>query len=95
MLTLIILSAENNALRKATAAQPAGLSTIPWPEKGVTGNGFNLCAAMELGDDHMLYCTVHVSIIFYYLFLCLIIPYLALHSEPGAQSRTRSHCTLA
>ena len=92
MLTLIILSAENNALCKATAAQPAGLSTIPRPEKGVAGNGFNLCAAMELGDDHMLYCTVRVSIIFYYLFL---LSNLALHSEPGGQSWTRLHCTLA
>ena len=77
MLTLIILSAENNALCKATAAQPAGLSTIPRPEKGVAGNGFNLCAAMELGDDHMLYCTVCVSIIFYYLFL------LSNHTTPS------------
>ena len=64
-----ILSAENNALCKATAAQPPGLLTIPRPEKGVAGNGFNLCTAMELGDDHMLYCTVRVSLIFYYLFL--------------------------
>jgi hypothetical protein len=69
MLTSIILSAENDALRKATATQPAGLSTIPRPEKGVAGNGFNLRAAMELGDDHTLYCTVRVSLIFYYLHL--------------------------
>ena len=77
MLTLIILSAENNALRKATATQPAGLSTIPRPEKGVASNGFNLRAAMELGDDHMLYCTVCVSIIFYYLFFLSTIPSIA------------------
>ena len=77
-----ILSAENNALHKATATQPPGLSTIPWPEKGVAGNGFNLHTAMELGDNHMLYCTVRVSLIFYYLFL------LSNHTIPSIAFRT-------
>jgi len=60
-LTSVTLSAENNALWKASTAQPMGLRMIPRPEKGVAGNGFNLRAAMELEDDHMLYCTVCVS----------------------------------
>ena len=61
MLASVILSAKNNALCKATAAKPTGLSSIPQPEKGVAGNGFNLHAVMGLGDDHTLYCTVRVS----------------------------------
>jgi hypothetical protein len=60
-----ILSAENYALRKAATAQPMGLPSIPRPERGVAGNGFNLRAAMELEEDHMLYCTVRVSYFFF------------------------------
>lgn len=56
-----ILSAENNILRKAATAQSTGLPSIPRPEKGVAGNGFNLRAAMGLEDDQTLYCTVRVS----------------------------------
>src|SRR5271156_5781472 len=62
VLTSVTLSAENDALRKASTAQPTGLPIIPRPEKGVAGNGFNLCAAMQLQDDHTLYCTVRVSL---------------------------------
>jgi len=61
VLTLVILSAENNALRMAAAQPTTGLPSIPRPEKGTAGNGFNLCAAMELGDDPILYGTVRVS----------------------------------
>ena len=59
-------SAENDALRKASTAQPTGLASIPRPEKGVSGKGFNLRAAtgMGLGEDPTLYCTVHVSFLF-------------------------------
>jgi hypothetical protein len=66
MLTSVILSVENNLLRKA--AQPKGPS-IPRPEKGVSGKGFNLRTAMELEEDPTLYCTVRVSLIFYYFYL--------------------------
>ena len=70
ILTLVILSAENNALRMA-AAQPTGLPSIPRPEKGTAGNGFNLCAAMELEDDPILYGAVRVSQ-FFSIFLSLL-----------------------
>ena len=59
----VILSAENDALQKATTAQPTGLSSIPRPGRGVAGNGFNLRAAMELEDDKLLYFTLCVSFI--------------------------------
>ena len=65
MLISIFLSAENDALRKATNAQPRGLPTVPRPEKGVAGNGFNLRTAMGLDDDPMLYCSVRVSLFSY------------------------------
>lgn len=64
MLTLVILLAENNALRLAVTAQPTGLPSIPRPAKGVAGNGFNLRAAMGLEDDHSQYCTIRVSSFF-------------------------------
>jgi hypothetical protein len=75
VLTSVIWSAENDALRKASTSQPTGLASIPRPEKGVAGKGFNLRAAMGLGEDPMLYCTVRVSLIVYYFdpSLCLII----------------------
>ena len=63
ILISVILSAENDALRKAATSQPMGLSSIPWPGRGVAGNGFNLRAAIELEDDKSLYCTLHVSFI--------------------------------
>jgi hypothetical protein len=60
------VSAENNALRKATNAEPTGKLSIPRPEKGVAGNGFNLRDAMELDDDPALYSSVRVSYLFYH-----------------------------
>lgn len=65
VLTSEFLSAENDALRKATNAQPVGLPTIDRPEKGVAGNGFNLRTAMGLDDDPTLYCSVRVSLFSY------------------------------
>jgi hypothetical protein len=67
-LTSVFLSAENDALRKAVNAQPTGVRSIPRPAKGVAGNGFNLRAAMELDDNYTLYCSVRVSLIFYYFY---------------------------
>jgi hypothetical protein len=61
VLTSVIWSAENDALRKATTTRPTGLPSISRPEKGVAGNGFNLRIAMELEDDKTLYCTIRVS----------------------------------
>jgi hypothetical protein len=68
-----ICPAENDALRKASTAQPTGLASIPRPEKGVSGKGFNLRAAMGLGEDPTLYCTVRVS--FFYLLLSSLLIY--------------------
>jgi hypothetical protein len=72
-LTSVTLSAENNALQKASTTQPMGLPIIPQPEKGVAGKGFNLRAAMDLEENNMLYCTVHVSSMLLLLLPCLII----------------------
>jgi hypothetical protein len=70
VLTSVTLSAENDALWKAFTAQPTGLPIIPWPEKGGARKGFNLHTAIELEDDQMLYCSVHVSSnIFTFIFL--------------------------
>ena len=69
MLTSVILLAENDALRKAVTAQPMSLPTIPRPAKGVAGNGFNLRTAMGLEEDPILYCTVRVSLVFYFFYL--------------------------
>ena len=71
MLTSVTLSAENDALQKAST--PMGLPIIPWPEKGVAGKGVNLCAAMDLEENNMLYCTVCVSSMLLLLLPCLII----------------------
>jgi hypothetical protein len=69
-LTLVTLSAKNDALQKASTTQPTGLPIIPQPEKGGARKGFNLCTAMELEDNQMLYCSVCVSFnIFTFIFL--------------------------
>jgi hypothetical protein len=73
MLTSVTLSAKNDALRKASTTQPMGLLIIPWPEKGVAGKGFYLHAAMDLEENKMLYCTVHVGSMLLLLLPCLII----------------------
>ena len=73
MLTSVILSAENDALWKASTTQPMGLPIIPQPEKGVAGKGFNLHAAMDLQENNTLYCTVRVSSMLLLLLPCLII----------------------
>jgi hypothetical protein len=58
---ILMSSAENNALRKAAAAQEDSAQTIPCPPRGVAGNGFNLQIAMGLEDDNALYATLRVS----------------------------------
>jgi hypothetical protein len=63
MLTFI---AENAALRKTNAMKENVGPTIPQPEKGSAGNGFNLRAKMGLEDDDELYGALRVS---YFLFL--------------------------
>jgi hypothetical protein len=73
MLTSVTLSAENDALQKASTTQPMGLPIIPQLEKGVTGKGFNLRAAMDLEKNNTLYCTVCVSSMLLLLLPCLII----------------------
>jgi hypothetical protein len=74
-LTSVTLSAENDALWKASTTQLMGLPIIPQPEKGVAGKGFNLRAAMDLEENNTLYCTVYVS-----LMLLLLLPCLIIHS---------------
>jgi hypothetical protein len=71
MLTSVIDTAENDALRKAATAQPMDLPSIPRPEKGVAGNGFNLRTVMGLDDNPTLYCSLRVS--FYLLFFCFLV----------------------
>jgi hypothetical protein len=69
-LTSVTLPAENDALWKASTAQPTGLPIIPRPEKGGARKGFNLYTARELEDNQMLYCSVRVSFnIFTFIFL--------------------------
>ena len=63
MLTFI---AENTALCKTNAMKENVRPTIPQPEKGSAGNGFNLQAKMGLEDDDELYGALRVS---YFLFL--------------------------
>jgi hypothetical protein len=48
-LTSVTLSAENDALQKASSTQPMGLPIIPGPEKGVAGKGFNLSCCHGFG----------------------------------------------
>jgi hypothetical protein len=67
----VILLAENTALRRAATTQSTSLPTIPRPQNGVAGKGFNLCAAMEL-EDPTQYGTVRVSqflLLFLFLFM--------------------------
>jgi hypothetical protein len=52
MLTLL---AENAALHKANIMKENVRPMIPWPEKGSSGNRFNLQANMGLADDDELY----------------------------------------
>jgi hypothetical protein len=63
MLTLL---AENAALHKANIMKENVRPMIPRPEKGSSGNGFNLQAKMGLADDDELYGALRVS---YFLFL--------------------------
>ena len=67
MLTFI---AENAALHKTNGMKENVGPTIPWPEKGSAGNGFNLRAKMGLEDDDELYGALRVS---YFLFFTLIL----------------------
>ena len=53
-----MLSAENEALRKASAAKENIGPIISRPQKGVAGNGFNLQVAMGLEDNDELYSTL-------------------------------------
>ncbi len=57
----IDLLAENAALRKAKAIQHNAEPLIPRPERGSTGNGFNLQAKMGLEDNNELYGALQVS----------------------------------
>ena len=58
MLTVL---AENEALHKANAMKENVRPVITWPEKGSTGNRFNLQAKMGLADDSELYGALHMS----------------------------------
>ena len=76
---------------KASTVQPTGLPVIPQPEKGVVGNGFNLHTAMELDNDHTLYCTVCVSLKSYTFIL------LSTHTQHcihNLAERARLDCTI-
>ena len=67
MLTIL---AENEALCKANTMKENVRPVMTWPEKGSTGNRFNLQAKMGLTDDSELYGALHVS---YLLSFTLII----------------------
>ena len=58
MLTVL---AENEALHKANTMKENVGPAITWPEKGSTGNRFNLQAKMGLADDSELYGALHMS----------------------------------
>jgi len=57
------LSAENDALHKATSAKQNTMMVIPWPPSGssFTSNGFNLQITMHLEDDPNKYTALHLS----------------------------------
>ena len=67
MLTVL---AENEALHKANTMKENVGPVITWPEKGSTGNRFNLQAKMGLADDSKLYGALCMS---YLLSFTLII----------------------
>jgi hypothetical protein len=58
---IVLFVAENDALRKTLAAKERTTTTIPRPEKGIAGNGFNLQEAMGLADDAETYALLRVS----------------------------------
>jgi hypothetical protein len=58
---IVVLAAENNALRMTLAVKERVTTTIPRPEKGVAGKGFNLQEAMGLADDGETYSLLRVS----------------------------------
>jgi hypothetical protein len=60
----LLFVAENDALRKALKANSNEhvTTTIPRPEKGIGGKGFNLQEAMGLADDDETYALLRVSL---------------------------------
>ena len=68
--TMLTILAENEALCKANTMKENVRPVMTWPEKGSTGNRFNLQAKMGLTDDSELYGALHVS---YLLSFTLII----------------------
>ena len=55
LITSCLFVAENVALQKVLAAKEHVLTTIPHPEKGNTGKGYNLQEVMDLVDDEEIY----------------------------------------
>ena len=67
MLITCLFVAENDALRKTLALKECVSTTIPRPEKGIAGNGYNLQEAMGLADDGATYALLWVSPLHAYL----------------------------
>jgi hypothetical protein len=56
-----LFAAENNALRMTLAVKEHATTMIPRPEKGASGNGYNLQEVMGLVDDGETYNLLRVS----------------------------------
>jgi hypothetical protein len=56
-----LFAAENNALQMTLAVKEHATMMIPHPEKGASGNGYNLQEAMGLVDDGETYNLLQVS----------------------------------
>ena len=61
LITFCLFVAENDALQKALAANSnlkEHAMTIPHPEKGIAGKGYNLQEVMGLVDDDETYAVL-------------------------------------
>jgi hypothetical protein len=70
---IVVLAAENNALRMTLALKEHVTMMIPHPQQGVAGNGFNLQEAMGLADDGETYSLLRVSPTSAHTYLSLMI----------------------
>jgi hypothetical protein len=87
LITSYLFVVENDALRKTLAAKECITTTIPRPEKGIAGNGFNLQEAMGLADDIETYALLRVSSFSAQTYNFLMT--LALCTGPGRSSWAR------
>jgi hypothetical protein len=96
IILIVLFVAENDALRKTLAAKEHTTITIPRPEKGIAGNGFNLQEAMGLADDMETYTLLRVSSLTAHTYLQLAHNCSALYGTwPLKQGSTVRYCGTA